>query len=171
MAEQKTDGIDANRITVGLQRVYLKDSSFEAPNSPAIFTGEWQPTVQLSINTAANDLGNGAVEAVLSVTVEAKQGDKTAFLIEVQQAGLFILQGLEPNDLQRAVMIFCPQQLYPYAREVVADLSGKGGFPALQLQPVNFEAIAAEAARRQQAEQEGQAPGAEADGQAPEAAQ
>ena len=75
MAEQKTDGIDANRITVGLQRVYLKDSSFEAPNSRAIFTGEWQPTVQLSINTAANDLGNGAVEAVLSVTVEAKQGD------------------------------------------------------------------------------------------------
>jgi preprotein translocase subunit SecB len=171
MAEQKTDGVDANRITVGLQRVYLKDSSFEAPNSPSIFTGEWHPTVQLNINTSANELGGGAFEAVLSVTVEAKQEDKTAFLIEVQQAGLFILQGLEAGDLQRAVMIFCPQQLYPYAREVVADLSGKGGFPALQLQPVNFEAIAAEAVRRQQAEQQGASTDAAATGQAPEAGQ
>jgi len=167
MAEQRTDGIDANRITVALQRVYLKDSSFEAPNSPAVFTGEWRPTVQLNINTATNDLGEGAFEAVLSVTAEAKQGEKIAFLIEVQQAGVFILQGLEPADMQRAMMVFCPQQLYPYAREVVADLSGKGGFPALQLQPVNFDAIAGEALR-QQAERAGQA---EAADQPPEAAQ
>jgi preprotein translocase subunit SecB len=152
MAEQKTDGIDANPVTVALQRVYLKDSSFEAPNSPAIFQGEWRPAVSLNIGTATNDLGENAYEAVLSLTAEAKQGDKTAFMIEVQQAGIFILQGLEPSDLQRALLVFCPQQLYPYAREVMADLSSKGGFPALQLQPVNFEAVAAEAMRRQQAE-------------------
>ena len=156
MAEQKTDGFDANQITVALQRVYLKDSSFEAPNSPAIFQGDWRPTVQLNIGTSMNELGDGAYESVLSLTVEAKQGDKTAFLIEVQQAGVFILQGLPPGDLQRALMTFCPQQLYPYAREVVGDLSSKGGFPALQLQPVNFDAVAAEAIRRQQAEQAGQ---------------
>lgn len=166
MAEQKPDGIDANRVTLALQRVYLKDSSFEAPNSPAIFTGDWSPTVQLNISTETNDLGGGAYEAVLSVTVDAKQGDKTAFLIEVQQAGVFIMQGLEPEDLQRALIMFCPQQLYPFAREMVADLSGKGGFPALQLQPVNFDAIASQAIRKQQAEQ-----AAQAAGDAPEVAQ
>lgn len=167
MAEQKPDGIDANPVTVALQRVYLKDSSFEAPNSPAIFSGEWSPTVQLNISTETNDLGGGAYEAVLSVTVDAKQGDKTAFLIEVQQAGVFVLQGLEQADLQRALIVFCPQQLYPFAREMVADLSGKGGFPALQLQPVNFDAIASQALRQQQAEKAAQA----AAGEAPEAAQ
>jgi preprotein translocase subunit SecB len=167
MAEQRTDGIDANRVTVALQRVYLKDSSFEAPNSPAVFTGEWRPSVQLNINTSTNDLGEGAFEAVLSVSAEAKQGDKIAFLIEVQQAGVFILDGLEPGDMQRALMVFCPQQLYPFAREVVADLSAKGGFPALQLQPVNFDAIATEA-MRQQAEKATQAA---ASGQAPETTQ
>ena len=157
MAEQTTDGIDANRVTVALQRIYLKDGSFEAPNSPNIFQGEWRPAVSLNLGTATNDLGNGAYEAVLSLTVEAKQEDKVAFLIEVQQAGIFIFQGLEPADLQRALVAFCPQQLYPFAREVVADLSAKGGFPALQLQPVNFEAVAAEAFRRQQAELAAQA--------------
>lgn len=167
MAEQKIDGADANRITVGLQRVYLKDSSFEAPNSPGIFSGEWAPAVQLSINTSTKDLGDGSFESVLSVTVDAKQGDKTAFLIEVQQAGLFIIQGLDPDALQRALMVFCPQQLYPFAREVVAELSGKGGFPALQLQPVNFDAIAAQALRQHQE----QAAQAESTGKAPEAMQ
>lgn len=167
MAEQKTDGIDANPVTVALQRVYLKDSSFEAPNSPAVFTGEWRPSVQLNINTSTNDLGEGAYEAVLSVSAEAKQGDKVAFLIEVQQAGVFILEGLEPGDMQRALMVFCPQQLYPFAREVVADLSAKGGFPALQLQPVNFDAIATEA-MRQQADKAAQAAASD---QAPETTQ
>lgn len=160
MAEQKTDGIDANRITVALQRVYVKDASFEAPNTPSIFQGEWRPTVSLNIATKTNDLGEGAFESVLGLTVEAKQGDKIAFLIEVQQAGIFILQGLGPEDLERALVAFCPQQLYPFAREAVADLSNKGGFPALQLQPVNFEAVAAEAQRQRQAEQAQQDAGA-----------
>ena len=160
MAEQKTDGVDANPITVALQRVYLKDSSFEAPNSPAIFQGEWRPAVSLNIGTSTNELGDSAYEAVLSLSVEAKQGDKTAFLIEVQQAGIFVLHGLQPNDLQRALMTFCPQQLYPFAREVIADLSNKGGFPALQLQPVNFDAIAAQAMRKQQEEMASAAAGA-----------
>ncbi len=158
MNEQRADGIDANRATVALQRVYLKDSSFEAPNSPAIFSGEWRPAISLNIGTTATDLGDGNFEAVLKITAEAKQGDKIAFLIEVQQAGHFIIQGLEERDLQRALLIFCPQQLYPYAREVVASLSGKGGFPTLQLQPVNFEAIAAEAYRQHQAAQAGESP-------------
>ncbi|MFU8895029.1 MAG: protein-export chaperone SecB [Gammaproteobacteria bacterium] len=156
MAEQKTDGIDTNPITVALQRVYLKDSSFEAPNSPAIFQGEWRPNVALNLGVATNELGNDTYEVVLSLSAEAKQGDKTAFLIEIQQAGVFLIQGLEPADLQRALMTFCPQQLYPFGREAIADLSGKGGFPALQLQPVNFDAIASEAVRRAQADKAAQ---------------
>ncbi len=151
MAEQRTDGIEANRVTVALQRVYLKDSSFEAPNSPAIFGGEWSPTVSLNIGTKTNALSDETFESVLSITVEAKQGEQTAFLIEVQQAGVFLLQGLGEGDMQRALMVFCPTQLYPFAREVVADLSSKGGFPALQIQPVNFDAIAAEAIKQQTA--------------------
>jgi preprotein translocase subunit SecB len=156
MAEQITDGADSNRVTVGLQRVYVKDASYEAPNSPEIFQGEWSPSVSLNIGTKTNALGNDAFEAVLSVTVEAKQGDKTAFLIEVQQAGVFLLQGLAEVDMQRALMVFCPSQLYPFAREVVADLSGKGGFPPLQLQPVSFDAIASEAIRQQAAKSQQQ---------------
>jgi preprotein translocase subunit SecB len=157
MAEQKPDGLDTNRVVVAIQRVYLKDSSFEAPNSPAIFTGEWRPTVNLNLTTQTNPLGEDAFEAVLKVTVEAKQGETTAFLIEVQQAGIFVLSGLQEADMQRALMVFCPQQLYPYAREAVADLSNKGGFPALQLQPVNFDAIATEAMKRQAEQQAAQA--------------
>jgi preprotein translocase subunit SecB len=153
MAEQKPDGMDQNPITVALQRVYLKDTSFEAPSSPGIFIGEWGPNVSLNIGSKTEELGDDVYECVLHLTVEAKQGDKTAFLVEIQQAGLFLLRGLAPADLQRALVTFCPQQLYPYAREAVADLTNKGGFPALQLQPMNFEAIAAEAYRRQQAEQ------------------
>ncbi|MGD9387758.1 MAG: protein-export chaperone SecB [Gammaproteobacteria bacterium] len=168
MAEQKPDGLDTNPVTIALQRVYLKDSSFEAPNSPAVFSGEWGPNVSLNIASKTNDMGDGVYECVLHLTAEAKQGDKTAFLAEVEQGGLFVLRGLSPADLQRALVTFCPQQLYPYAREVIADLTSKGGFPALQLQPMNFEAIAAEAQRRQQAEQ---AAAAESPGAAPEASQ
>jgi len=153
MAEQKPDGLDTNRIAVALQRVYLKDSSFEAPNSPAIFTGEWRPNVSLNLGSKTTELGDDQYECVLNLTVEAKQEDQVAFLVEIQQAGVFLLRGLEPADLQRALVTFCPQQLYPFAREAVSDFTGKGGFPALQLQPMNFDAIAAEAYRRQQEEQ------------------
>ena len=152
MAEQKPDGLDTNRIMIVLQRVYLKDTSFEAPNSPQIFSGEWRPNVSLNLGSNVTELGDDQYECVLNLTVEAKQEDKVAFLVEIQQAGLFLLRGLEPADLQRALVTFCPQQLYPYAREAVSDFTSKGGFPALHLQPMNFDAIAAEAYRRQQAE-------------------
>jgi preprotein translocase subunit SecB len=171
MTDQRPDGVDQNRITVALQRVYLKDCSFEAPNSPGVFTGEWRPTVSLNIGTSTTQVGDGVYEAVLKVTAEAKQDDKLAFLIEVQQAGTFIFQGLNEADLQRALVIFCPQQLYPFAREAIASLSGKGGFPALQLQPVNFEAVAAEAFRQQQAQQAAAGAASAEAGQTPEAGQ
>ena len=150
MTDTSMDG--AGRITVALQKVYIKDSSFEAPNSPEIFTGEWRPAVSLNIGTKHSDLGDDNHEIVLSLTAEAKQGDKTAFLIEVHQAGIFTLKGLNEQDMAQVMGTFCPQQLYPYAREVISDLSGKGGFPQLHLQPVNFDGLAAEARRRQEAQ-------------------
>jgi preprotein translocase subunit SecB len=150
MTDTSMDG--AGRITVALQKVYIKDSSFEAPNSPEIFTGEWRPSVSLNIGTKHAALGDDNYEVVLSLTADVKQGDKTAFLVEVHQAGIFVLKGLNEQDLGQVVGTFCPQQLYPYAREVISDLSGKGGFPQLHLQPVNFDGLAAEARRRQEAQ-------------------
>lgn len=159
MTDTKMDG--AERATIAFQKIYLKDCSFEAPNSPAVFSGEWRPTISLNIGTRQTALGDGNYDITLSLTVEAKHEDKIAFLIEVQMSGVFALQGLGDEDLAHVMSTFCPQQLYPYAREVVSDLSGKGGFPQLHLQPVNFEGLAAEA-RRRQAAQAQEAPGADA---------
>lgn len=134
---------------VALQRIYLKDASFEAPNSPGILRGEWKPEVTMNLSTRTDDLGEGRFEVVLEISVEAKLGDNIAFLTEVQQAGMFVLQGFQPAELGQILGIFCPTQLYPYAREAIANLVGKGGFPQLHLQPVNFESMMADAQARQ----------------------
>jgi preprotein translocase subunit SecB len=136
---------------IGLQKVYLKDASYEAPNSPAIFSGEWKPSINLNLATRHTNLGNNTYEVVLEATVEAKQDDSIAFLAEIQQAGIFLIRGFDEEELSKVLATFCPTQIYPYARESIADLVGKGGFPQLHLQPVSFEAMAA---------------GAEADGEA-----
>jgi len=150
----------ANGPQIGLQRVFLKDASFEAPNSPGILRGEWKPAVTMNLSTRTEDLGESRIEVVLEISVEAKQGDKVAFLAEVQQAGIFLLEGFEATDMAQMLAIFCPTQLYPYAREVIADLVGKGGFPQLHLQPVNFEAMMTQAQAQAQAEQDSETAGA-----------
>ena len=147
-------GAPADGPQIGLQKIYLKDASFEAPNSPAIFTGEWKPQITLNLSTRRNELGEDSIEVVLELTLEAKQGETIAFLAEIQQAGIFLLKGFGDEEKEQILKTYCPTQLYPYAREAVADLVGKGGFPAMHLQPVSFEAMiaAAEAERRQQRE-------------------
>lgn len=130
---------------VGLQKVFLKDVSYESPNAPAIFSGEWKPAYTVNMTTRSNDLGNDNFEVVLETTVEAKQGETVAFLAEVQQAGIFMLRGFPDGELTQVLATFCPAQLYPYTREVVADLVGKGGFPQLHLHPVSFDAMFAKA--------------------------
>jgi preprotein translocase subunit SecB len=147
-------GAPAEGPQIGLQKIYLKDASFEAPNTPAIFTGEWKPQITLNLSTRRNDLGEDSIEVVLELTLEAKQGETIAFLAEIQQAGIFLLRGFGDDEKEQVLKTHCPTQLYPYAREVVADLVGKGGFPAMHLQPVSFEAMiaAAEAERRQNRE-------------------
>jgi len=135
---------DGNNRQFAIQRVYTKDISFETPNSPQVFTGEWQPAINVQLNTAVQNLGNDHYELVLTVTVTAKQGDNTAFLAEVQQAGIFLISGLPEEEMGPMMGIFCPNILFPYAREVVTDLVARGSFPQLVLAPVNFEALYAQ---------------------------
>jgi preprotein translocase subunit SecB len=123
-----------------LQAVYLKDCSFEAPQGPRS-NGEWNPQISLDLNTNANSLGGDLREVVLTITVSAKQGEQTLFLVEVKQAGAFLMQGLGSDDLKRAIGSLCPGVLFPYARAVVSHLVSQGGFPQLLLPPVNFDAL------------------------------
>ena len=147
MNEETSEVADqtAEEAQIGLQKVYLKDASYEAPNAPAIFSGEWQPAINLNLATRHTNLGKHRYEVILEATVEAKQGDNVAFLAEIQQAGIFLIRGIGDDDLARVLQTFCPTQIYPYARESIADLVGKGGFPQLHLQPASFEAMFANA--------------------------
>lgn len=124
-----------------IQRIYTRDVSFESPNAPAIFRQEWKPQVKLDLNTRSRTLDEGVYEIVLVVTVEAKLEDKTAFLAEVQQAGVFTLTGFPEETRDQMLGAYCPSVLFPYAREAVDAAVTKGSFPALMLAPVNFDAL------------------------------
>ncbi|MDH5784362.1 MAG: protein-export chaperone SecB [Chromatiales bacterium] len=134
-----------------LQRIYTKDISFETPNSPAIFTEKWEPGVNVDINSANAQLQEGVYEVVLTVTVTTKVGEKTAYLAEVQQAGIFLLSGLGEQEMGGMLNAYCPNMLFPFAREVIADLVSKGSFPQLLLAPINFDALYAQHMQQQQA--------------------
>jgi preprotein translocase subunit SecB len=125
---------------LALQNVYLKDCSYEAPNGPRL-DGNWNPQINLDLHTAAAALSPDMTEVVLTVTVAAKQNDATIFLVEVKQAGVFMLRGLSEVDAKRAVSSVCPSVLFPYARAAVSGLVTQGGFPQFLLPPVNFDAL------------------------------
>ena len=125
---------------LALQAVYLKDCSFEAPQGPRS-TGDWNPQIGLDLNTAVTVVEGDLREVLLTVTISAKQGERTVFLVEVKQAGAFLMQNLTEDDYRRAAGIICPGVLFPYARAVVSQLVSQGGFPQLLLPPVNFEAL------------------------------
>jgi preprotein translocase subunit SecB len=128
----------------GIHSIYIKDVSFESPNSPAIFMEQIQPNIQMDLNIESKPLGNDVFEIILSITVTAKADDKTAFLVELQQAGAFGLRGFSEDTIGPMLGIYCPNLLFPYAREAISNLVTKGGFPQLLLEPVNFEALYAE---------------------------
>lgn len=140
----------------GIQKIYIKDVSFETPNSPAIFTdSKWEPEVNVQLNSAAAAMENHMHEVVLSVTITAKTGDKTAYLVEVQQAGIFQTEGFVDEQLNHLLGSFCPNILFPYVRETISDLVARGGFPQMLLAPVNFEALYAQHVQQaQQGQQE-----------------
>ncbi|WP_299008688.1 protein-export chaperone SecB [uncultured Shewanella sp.] len=140
-----------------IQRIYTKDISFETPNSPAVFQKEWSPEVKLDLDTRTEKLADDVYEVVLSLTVTAKNGDETAFLCEVQQAGIFSITGLTEPQLAHSLGAYCPNVLFPYARETVGSLVGRGTFPQLNLAPVNFDALFAQHMQQQQEAQAQQA--------------
>ncbi len=156
MAENEATNQEQQAPQFAIQRVYIKDSSFEAPNSPQVFTKQWQPEVNLDLNSATNQLDEGLFEVILTVTVTAKNDNETAFLAEVQQAGIFSITGLGEAELHHTLGAFCPGILFPYAREAVDNLVNKGSFPALMLSPVNFDALYAQQ-MQQRAQEQGEA--------------
>jgi len=142
MADNQDSAANADeQREFAIQKVYTKDISFETPNSPSIFREQWKPEVNMQLGNQAKSLGDGVHEIVLSVTVTAKLGDKTAYLCEVQQAGVFTIKHYNDQEMGAMVGAFCPNILFPYAREAISDLVTRGGFPQLLLAPVNFEAL------------------------------
>lgn len=123
-----------------LQRIFIKDLSFEAPQGSKAFSQQWRPQVNLDLNTRNSKLDDDNYEVVLTLTVTAKQEDETAFLVEVQQGGIFLCKGLEGDQLHQVLGSLCPSILFPYARETIDSLVVKGSFPPLMIAPVNFEA-------------------------------
>jgi preprotein translocase subunit SecB len=140
-----------------IQKIYTKDLSFETPNSPKIFTETWEPSVEFNLGTHVEPLENSFFEINLTITITVKNKETVAYLVEVNQAGIFSLGGFSEQEMGPMVGSFCPNILFPYAREVVSDLIVRGGFPQLLLAPVNFDALYA-----QHLQQVQQAPGSEA---------
>jgi len=128
-----------------LQQIYLKDCSYEAPNGPRIPAAQWNPKFALNLNTSSTELSPELREVVLTVTVEAKVGDNIAYLVELKQAGLFVIRNCSPEDLKKVIGSVCPGVLFPYARAACSELITQGGFPQFLLPPVNFEALFASA--------------------------
>lgn len=158
MAEANTA---EKKITI--QKIYVKDFSFESPNSPGIFTsGEWSPKTNLNLRSSHNQGEDDQSEVVLTITVEAKHDDKTIFLVELHQAGLFEISGYDEKEFGVVVGSFCPNILFPYARESISAIISKGGFPDFVLQPINFDALYAQS--QQQREGEGGKAGNGGDG-------
>ena len=129
----------------------MRDLSFEAPKSPEIFRQEWTPSVSMDLNTRQKGLEGDFHEVVLTLSVTVKNGEETAFIAEVQQAGIFLIKGLDAESMSHTLGAFCPNILFPYARETLDSLVVRGSFPALMLAPVNFDALYAQELQRQQA--------------------
>ena len=156
MSDETTNGAVAPAEAAGpaftVETIYVKDVSFEVPGAPAIFTENVQPELQLNLNQRVQRLGENAFEVVLGVTLTCKAGDKTAYVAEVQQAGIFGLMGLEAQAVDVLLGTQCPNILFPYVRQLVSDLVQAGGFPPFFLQPINFEAQYAESLRQRAAQ-------------------
>jgi preprotein translocase subunit SecB len=152
MSDSTSSSTTQGQGQVRLERMYLKDASLESPNSPQIFLEKWEPEIELQVNTRSENIAENRYEVIVTVTVTAKLEDKTAFIAEVQQAGLFYMEGLPDQVIHRAIGTFCPSTLFPYVRETVDSLSVRGGFPALHLVPINFEAAYEEALKQASAE-------------------
>lgn len=155
MSEQASSEQPQAQGQFALQRIYVKDLSFEAPNAPKVFLGSWQPEVNVELSTHTSRMEDGKnYEVVLSLTVTVKNNNAPAFLVEVKQAGIFMIEGVPDAQLGQLLGAYCPNLLFPYARETVSDVVTRGSFPQLLLAPVNFDAAFAEAQRKRQEQPE-----------------
>ena len=166
MSDETTNGAaapapqEAAGPVFSVEKIYVKDVSFESPNAPAIYGEAGQPDLQLNLNQRVQRLNEALFEVVLGVTLTCKIGEKTAYVAEVQQAGVFALVGLEPQAIDVLLGTQCPNILFPYVRQTVSDLIQAGGFPPFLLQPINFDALYGETLRQRQ--QQAEAGGADA---------
>ncbi len=141
----------AEQATFSIEKIYVKDMSLEIPNAPAIFMQREAPQVGIELGNAASKLDEGIYEVTLTVTVTSKIEDKTVFLVEIAQAGIFQIRNIPEENLEIILAVTCPNILFPYAREVVSDLVVRGGFPPVLLNPINFEALYAQQKQQQAA--------------------
>ena len=147
MAEQER----AADKKLAISKIYVKDFSFESPQSPAVFRGgDWKPQTNLNLRSSHSPVDDNYHEVVLTLTVEAKADDKILFLVELQQGGIFEIAGYEGEEMSAILGSFCPNILFPYARETIASLIQKGGFPEFVLQPINFDALYLQAKQQSQ---------------------
>lgn len=151
MAETNTAG----EKQFAIQKIYTKDISFETPNSPKIFTQKWEPTLDLNLGTHVENLENAMFEVSLSITATVKLSNLIAYLVEIKQAGIFTISGFSEQEMGPMLGSFCPNILFPYAREAISDLVTKGGFPQLILAPVNFDALYMQHLQQNQQKSEG----------------
>lgn len=152
-AQDAAGGDQAITGQLAIQKIYVKDISFEAPNSPRVFTSELNPSADVNFANKTTALDADNHEVVLTVTVKVQQDDRTIYLVEVQQAGIFTIRGFAEEHLPAILATACPNTLFPFAREAICDLVIKGGFPQLLLAPVNFEILYAQELQRRQAAQ------------------
>jgi len=155
MADEQSNNSSQQQLM--LQKIYVKDLSFESPKAPMIFTTNVQPQTQVNIRSGSVDVAPNTLEVTLTLTIEAKDKDATLFLAEVAQSGIFFIQGYTAEEKAVLLGSFCPATLYPFAREAIADLVTRGGFPQLLLQPINFDALYSQAVQERGARDSGAA--------------
>ncbi|AJC50244.1 protein-export chaperone SecB [Coxiella endosymbiont of Amblyomma americanum] len=141
MAEKQNVNQSKHNPEFTIQRLYVKDSSFESPHSPQVFFEVWRPELNLDLTTKANDLGNNNHEVVLVVKATVKMEARTIFIAEIFQAGIFVVKNFPEDQIRPVLESLCPNILYPYAREAITDMVVRGGFPHLYLAPINFDSL------------------------------
>lgn len=151
--ETNGNGSAAAAGQFSLQKIYVKDLSFEAPNAPDVFidddADQVEPQIQLNLKNSHSSLSEDNVEIVLHASIHATQKDRTLFMVEIDQAGIFLIKGYGDEERNTLIGTYCPSTLFPYLRETISSLIGKGGFPAMLLQPINFDALFAQAQQEQ----------------------
>ena len=143
---------NTNQPNFVIQKIFTKDISFEAPNTPAIFTEQWQPDAKVNVNTKSTLLEENVHEVELTLTVDVKNANKTAYLIEITQSGIFTIENMPDDQVKPMLGAFCPTTLFPYAKEAIDSAVNKAGFPQSNINPVNFDALYMQKVSSQQKE-------------------